>query len=367
MIWLLTEILVFVLAAALFGGLIGLGLANARASRSSTSFDEEHQGLLERMADFERTQRTIGAKAGARAAAEAAVRGELESRLVETEAAAADFRVRAEAAERNVRAADAPGEVSGPLIEAVVLSNPATDTDEMAGLRDAADAAETARAKLESDLRGAETERDAAQKAADAAAETAAAERARIADEAAADRERRRQEVESLNAQLAAAERMRAKSEGELALAHARAQEVMRVAAALMGQAGAAGALPAGAGFSFPLPPSAEAGQGASRTAGDGAAIGDKPSALPAPRGGRPDDLRRIKGVGIKNEGVLNALGIYHFEQIAVFTPANVEWLDAHLKFQGRIAREDWVGQAKALMAARENSAAKVHPDDAGV
>lgn len=349
MIWLLTEILVFVLAAAVFGGLIGLGLASAGASRRSVSFDQEHQGLLERLADFERTQRAIGAKAAARAAAEAAVRGELESRLVEAEAAAANFRARAEAAERNMRAADAPGE-SGPLIEAVVLSNPAADTAELAGLRDVADAAEAARAKIESELRSAE------------------ADRTRLAHEAAAESERRAQEVESLHAQLAAAERMRAKSEGELALAHARAHEVMRVAAALMGQAAVpAGANPAGAASSFSAPAPAEAAQAANRSAGDRPPMGDKPPALPAPRGGRPDDLRRIKGVGIKNEGVLNALGIYHYEQVAAFTPANVEWLDAHLKFQGRIAREDWVGQAKALMATRENPAAKVHPDDAGV
>jgi NADH-quinone oxidoreductase subunit E len=125
--------------------------------------------------------------------------------------------------------------------------------------------------------------------------------------------------------------------------------------AALMGQAAPPG-VPAA-----PLPgfvPMAEAGFGGA---------GDKPPALPAPRGGRADDLRRIKGVGIKNEGVLNALGIFHYDQVAAFTPANVEWLDAYLKSYGRIAREDWVGQAKALLAERAGPSTKIHPDDAGV
>ena len=78
------------------------------------------------------------------------------------------------------------------------------------------------------------------------------------------------------------------------------------------------------------------------------------------------DDLRRIRGIGPKNEGVLNALGIYHFEQIAALSPAQVHWLDNYLKFHGRIARDDWVGQAKALAGAEPGPADKVHPQDVG-
>ena len=36
-----------------------------------------------------------------------------------------------------------------------------------------------------------------------------------------------------------------------------------------------------------------------------------------APRGGKADDLKRIKGIGPKIEGLLNDLGVYHYDQIA--------------------------------------------------
>ncbi|VAW17857.1 NADH-ubiquinone oxidoreductase chain E [hydrothermal vent metagenome] len=61
------------------------------------------------------------------------------------------------------------------------------------------------------------------------------------------------------------------------------------------------------------------------------------------------DDLKRISGVGPKLEGVLNGLGIYRFDQIAAWTAEHIAWVDARLKFKGRIERDDWIGQAKAL------------------
>ena len=64
-----------------------------------------------------------------------------------------------------------------------------------------------------------------------------------------------------------------------------------------------------------------------------------------------PDDLKKIGGVGPKLEGTLNELGIYHFWQIAEFTPDNVAWVDGYLSFKGRIDRDDWIGQAKAFAA----------------
>lgn len=83
------------------------------------------------------------------------------------------------------------------------------------------------------------------------------------------------------------------------------------------------------------------------------AAISDtaKPEALSAPRDGKPDDLKRISGVGPKIEGILNGLGIYHYDQIANWSPGQVDWVDEHLKFKGRIAREGWIDQAKILAA----------------
>ena len=75
-----------------------------------------------------------------------------------------------------------------------------------------------------------------------------------------------------------------------------------------------------------------------------------KPDLLDAPEGAA-DDLKKIGGVGPKLEEKLNEVGIYHFRQIAAFTPENVAWVDDHLNFKGRIERDDWVGQAKQLAA----------------
>ncbi|TPN81486.1 NADH-quinone oxidoreductase subunit NuoE [Mesorhizobium sp. CU2] len=61
------------------------------------------------------------------------------------------------------------------------------------------------------------------------------------------------------------------------------------------------------------------------------------------------DDLKLISGVGPKIEGVLHSLGIYTFAQVASWKKAEREWVDGYLSFHGRIDRDDWVKQAKAL------------------
>ncbi|MBC2887413.1 ATP-binding cassette domain-containing protein [Ochrobactrum sp. CM-21-5] len=71
--------------------------------------------------------------------------------------------------------------------------------------------------------------------------------------------------------------------------------------------------------------------------------------ALSAPRGGKADNLTLIKGIGTVNEKKLHAHGIYHFDQIATWKKADIELAESYLEFDGRIAREDWVGQAKKL------------------
>ena len=75
---------------------------------------------------------------------------------------------------------------------------------------------------------------------------------------------------------------------------------------------------------------------------------------LSAPRGGKADNLTRIKGVGSVNEKKLNDHGIYHFDQIAAWKKADVVAAEAYLAFDGRIAREDWIGQAKSLAKGKE-------------
>jgi NADH-quinone oxidoreductase subunit E len=61
------------------------------------------------------------------------------------------------------------------------------------------------------------------------------------------------------------------------------------------------------------------------------------------------DDLKLISGVGPKIEGILHSLGIFTYAQVASWRKAEREWVDGYLSFHGRIEREDWVKQAKAL------------------
>ncbi len=77
--------------------------------------------------------------------------------------------------------------------------------------------------------------------------------------------------------------------------------------------------------------------------------IGTKPEMLKKAKG-RADDLKKIKGVGPKLEGVLNDLGVYHFWQVASWGDNEVAWVDENIVgFKGRVSRDDWVTQAKAL------------------
>jgi predicted flap endonuclease-1-like 5' DNA nuclease len=92
---------------------------------------------------------------------------------------------------------------------------------------------------------------------------------------------------------------------------------------------------------------------------GEDAIPGQRPAGLPAARAETPDDLKLIKGIGRQNEGRLHGLGIWHFDQIAAWTPENIEWVGGYLAFPGRIEREDWVGQASALAAGAETEFAR--------
>ncbi|MBW3245728.1 NADH-quinone oxidoreductase subunit E [Epibacterium sp. DP7N7-1] len=83
------------------------------------------------------------------------------------------------------------------------------------------------------------------------------------------------------------------------------------------------------------------------------------PEALTAAREGGADDLKLLKGVGPKLEQTLNELGFFHFDQIAKWTEAEVAWVDARLKFKGRIERDGWIEQAKQLASGEETEFAK--------
>ena len=62
------------------------------------------------------------------------------------------------------------------------------------------------------------------------------------------------------------------------------------------------------------------------------------------------DDLEVISGVGPVLAEKLNSIGVYRFEQIANWTERNVQEFDELLSFKGRIEREEWIKQAKALL-----------------
>jgi large subunit ribosomal protein L21 len=94
-----------------------------------------------------------------------------------------------------------------------------------------------------------------------------------------------------------------------------------------------------------------------------------KPAASADPKGAEPaieklfearegpaDDLKQISGVGPALEEKLHALGVTRFEQIAGFTPEDIQRVDDALSFKGRIERDDWVGQAKTLADAAKES-----------
>ena len=83
------------------------------------------------------------------------------------------------------------------------------------------------------------------------------------------------------------------------------------------------------------------------------------PETLKEARGGLPDDLKLLKGVGPKLEQTLNELGFFHFDQIAEWGEAEVAWVDSRLKFKGRIERDGWIAQAAKLAVGDETDFAK--------
>jgi predicted flap endonuclease-1-like 5' DNA nuclease len=63
-----------------------------------------------------------------------------------------------------------------------------------------------------------------------------------------------------------------------------------------------------------------------------------------------PDDLKLIVGVGPVLERMLQQLGIFTYRQIAHWSERDVDAFEARLpEFPGRIRRDAWVTQARAL------------------
>lgn len=65
---------------------------------------------------------------------------------------------------------------------------------------------------------------------------------------------------------------------------------------------------------------------------------------------GAPDDLKLIVGIGPVLERMLHQLGVTTFRQIARWSERDIDEFDARLpEFPGRIRRDGWVTQARAM------------------
>lgn len=87
-----------------------------------------------------------------------------------------------------------------------------------------------------------------------------------------------------------------------------------------------------------------------------------KPAAAKPPAGAKVtpksprkrDDLTAIGGIGPTMAKKLNEAGISSYAQLAALSDDNIDCLEKDvIRFSGRIKRDDWVGQAKALAQGR--------------
>jgi predicted flap endonuclease-1-like 5' DNA nuclease len=135
----------------------------------------------------------------------------------------------------------------------------------------------------------------------------------------------------------------------------------------------AAPAKPAAAKPAAAKPATAPAKPAASKPASAGSATKSaaapkaaaaKKAAPPAAKAasGKPDNLRRLIGIGPVNEKLLKAQGVTSFAQIAAWTAADIKRIEDVMNFDGRIAREHWIEQAKLLAAGNETEFAKQFP-----
>jgi predicted flap endonuclease-1-like 5' DNA nuclease len=86
-----------------------------------------------------------------------------------------------------------------------------------------------------------------------------------------------------------------------------------------------------------------------------------RPQGLAAPRGDTPDNLQRISGIGPKLEKTLQDLGFFHYDQIAAWDQTEVDWINEHLRFRGRVEREQWIEQARLLAEGEEERFGQVY------
>ena len=102
---------------------------------------------------------------------------------------------------------------------------------------------------------------------------------------------------------------------------------------------------PSAASIDAEIPPPTPQG-----LAGIGEAVAAAAAPVPIEVPDDADNLSMIKGLGPKLADQLRALGVTRFTQIAAWDDAEIDQIDAQLgRFQGRIRRDDWPGQARLL------------------
>jgi large subunit ribosomal protein L21 len=81
----------------------------------------------------------------------------------------------------------------------------------------------------------------------------------------------------------------------------------------------------------------------------------EKPAATPAAAAEAhdPNNISLIAGIGPTIEKKLRAAGVDSWSQIAAWTDADIAKFDEELKLRGRAKREEWVEQAKELLAGK--------------
>ncbi|MGY4309824.1 putative flap endonuclease-1-like 5' DNA nuclease [Bradyrhizobium sp. USDA 4369] len=301
-------------------------------------------------AEADRLAAEAAAKAEAdRLAAEAAAKAEADRLAAEAAAKAEADRLAAEAAakaEADRLAAEAAAKAEADRLAAEAAAKAEADrlAAEAAAKAEADRLAAEAAAKAEADRLAAEAaakaeaDRLAAEAAAKAEADRLAAEAAakaeadRLAAEAAAKAEADRLAAEA--AAKAEADRLAAEAAAKAEADRLAAEAAAKAEADRLAAEAEADQLAADVAASAPITVTAD----------------DRPPALPAPDG-TADDLKLIKGIGPKNERILNEIGVHHFSQIAAWSPGQASWVGDHMAFPGRIEREHWIAQAKLLAA----------------
>jgi large subunit ribosomal protein L21 len=90
-----------------------------------------------------------------------------------------------------------------------------------------------------------------------------------------------------------------------------------------------------------------------SKKAADKPAKAPKAAAAPVAAAGVVDDITIIGGVGPALKKKLEAAGVTSLKQIAAMSAAEMAVLDNELKLGGRTEREEWIEQAKELLAGK--------------